>query len=230
MPTATGTRTSTTCTRGIYSANFGRFFFARPDRRRCPSAPVVESILLCTQQSAGISDPARRRLRAQTDPDVCTPPPPPKTEQAQPKPAVDVFMFASITGKTSQPEVRGAVEGVSIGRLQQSKWRLFSGDRCSRRGSNENYVAGFEGVETTSDSRAPVGIKIRELSLGVEVPFLAGAGGGFGDYTTKAEHGFFVFGSAAAIGQHGAVGVGASTEALWRFFATPPPQLPMCCS
>jgi hypothetical protein len=79
-------------------------------------------------------------------------------------------------------------------------------------GSHENYIGVFKGVETTTESPRPQMISLQEVGVGIELPFVTGAGAGAGKYETQHDSGGFVFGSGGALGQYGAVGVGSSVS------------------
>jgi hypothetical protein len=78
-------------------------------------------------------------------------------------------------------------------------------------GGQQNYVAGFVGTETTTACGTPKKITLKEVSLGPEIPFLAGLGIGFGRYSTADERGFFFFVGGGTIGDRGSLGFGFST-------------------
>jgi RHS repeat-associated protein len=124
-----------------------------------------------------------------------------------------LFGFGSVTGETPGP-VRGAVEGIALGGYDSnSGW--YAGDIGAAGvevGGQQNYGAYFVGAESTTACRKPRKIKLKEISLGPEVPFLAGLGIGGGRYSTDEESGFFFFVSGGAIGEHGALGFGFPTS------------------
>ena len=79
-------------------------------------------------------------------------------------------------------------------------------------GGTETYGARFRGVERTISTRcgisAPQSIDIREISVGPEIPFVAGEGGGGGYFTTNDGTGIFLFLNVSLFGQHLAFGGG----------------------
>ena len=77
-------------------------------------------------------------------------------------------------------------------------------------GTHENYGAWFEGSEVTTIDPCPQRVRIREFSVGVEIPYFAGLGFGIGKYNSTTDSGWFFFISGGAVGQHGAVGGGFS--------------------
>jgi hypothetical protein len=76
-------------------------------------------------------------------------------------------------------------------------------------GGRETYVARFRGVERTISTRCGISasqsIDIREISVGPEIPFVAGEGGGGGYFTTNDGTGIFLF---VNVSQHLAFGGG----------------------
>lgn len=123
---------------------------------------------------------------------------------------VDVFVFGALTVGPPGP-VRPELEAIALGGYNTSSG-FFAGDIFAAGmavGGHDNYGAYFTGVETTTDHPSPVGIKIIEGSIGVELPFLGGGGVGAGVYKTSiGERGFFFFVQGGVIGQYGSVGVG----------------------
>lgn len=125
----------------------------------------------------------------------------------------DFFVFGSYTATFDTP-VRPAVETVGLFGYN-SQEGFYAGDILAgglEIGSHDNYVGAFRGKETTTTSPTPETIDLQEAALGVEIPYLAGVGGGAGSYQTKHDYGSFVFASGGAIGQEGALGVGFSLK------------------
>jgi RHS repeat-associated protein len=138
----------------------------------------------------------------------------PRAEQSPP---VDVFLFGSLTATTNGPaKVAGEVVGL-VG--YNSDEGLYAGDIVAggfEYGGHQNYVGVLAGAETTTVNPAHEDIDLKEVGVGVEIPFVAGVGGGVGKYETKNDYGLFVFGSGGAMGEHGAVGFGFSVKPIFK--------------
>lgn len=78
-------------------------------------------------------------------------------------------------------------------------------------GGEQNYYARYLGEEWTLSCHGARReyIDMRELSLGIELPFLGGYGGGGGSYQEDDELGYFLFLSGGVLGEHASVGIGA---------------------
>ena len=130
----------------------------------------------------------------------------------------DLFGFGSLTADTPGP-VRAALEGVALGGYSTDEG-FYTGDIVAggaEIGGQQNYVAGLVGFETTKSWTCPnqkpkvQSIRLGELSIGPEIPFLLGLGLGVGRYKTDTDHGLFFFFGGGTIGDHGALGFGFST-------------------
>lgn len=126
---------------------------------------------------------------------------------------LDVFGFGSLTDGSLGP-VRGELEAVAlIG--YDSNTGGYLGDILAggvEIGSHENYFGAFLGTESTTACPSPKKITLKEISIGAEIPFLAGFGIGGGRYNTADDGGFFFFLSGGVIGQYGSLGFGFSTR------------------
>ena len=127
---------------------------------------------------------------------------------------LNVFAFAS--AESSFPgtsPVRGGADNVALVGLSSKDGPYVGsvGALGMEFGGAENYYAHYLGAEWTLDCHGAHQeyIRMRELSLGIEEPFLAGYGGGGGDYQTDDESGGFLFLGGGALGEHVSVGVGA---------------------
>jgi RHS repeat-associated protein len=131
------------------------------------------------------------------------------------QPDLDIFFFGSFTGTTDTPFVSGAVEALPLVGYNSNKGFYGGGIVLTgvEFGFQENKAAFFTGEEKTTGSPA-TGINIQELSGGVEIPSVAGAGVGAGRYSTDAQKGGFAFFSFELAGQELSVGAGASKDLL----------------
>jgi RHS repeat-associated protein len=199
-----------------YNPQWGRFLSADPGKDWNPKQPQRWNMYAYAGSNPmGLTDPTGRKVACANEPSRCTATDafPQRAAEHQETPAGDGFIFGSITGTTDTP-VRGAAEAIRLVGYNTASG-LYAGAIGAiggEIGSHENYIGAFQGLEVTTESSSPERIEIRELSLGLEIPFLAGVGGWFGDYKTNDEHGGVVFASGGAIGQHGALGGGMSSD------------------
>lgn len=122
---------------------------------------------------------------------------------------IDVFGLGSVTVGTPGP-VR--VEGEEVGLVN---WNSASGVSFGRitaaglaTGGNNNYIGGFTGVETMSNS-SETSIATGQGSGGLEIPLLGGVGVGAGFYATgNGGIGVFVFAQGGVLGNYLSLGVG----------------------
>jgi hypothetical protein len=110
--------------------------------------------------------------------------------------------------------VRGADEVVGLGGYDTNLGFYVGGIAAAgiEAGGTETYGARFYGKERTISTRCGVSesqtIDIREISVGPEIPFVVGEGGGGGYFDTPTETGIFVFWNFSFLGQHVSFGGG----------------------
>ena len=130
-----------------------------------------------------------------------------------PMPPPTGFLFGSYTEASVGP-IRGAVEGIAlVGHDNNGSYAGVIGAAGGELGGEQNYYGDFVGTEITTSCRKFRKITLKEISLGPEIPFLAGLGLGGGRYSTAEESGwFFFFSGGAAVMGHAALGFGFPTS------------------
>jgi RHS repeat-associated protein len=139
---------------------------------------------------------------------------------------LDAFFFQ--TGEAAGPAgspVRGGAEGGPVEGIstQEGPYVGALGALGAEYGGQQNYYANFKGVEWTHGCHGShqESIEMKEISVGAEIPFLMGYGGGIGSYTSGDESGNFLFLSGGGLGDHAAVGVGLGAGSPSQNYITP---------
>jgi len=121
------------------------------------------------------------------------------------------FVWGSAGGEAGTG-VRVGAEGIGLGGYDTKSgfYAGVIGAAGMEVGGESNYVGGFGGLEKTTAGPAEK-IALGEVGLGVEIPFLAGAGLVLGGYRTgSGEWGLFGGGREGIFGAHKAGGLGVS--------------------
>jgi len=188
-----------------YDPNLGRFLSVDPIRGNADRPQSWNRFVYVHNTPITESDPTGRCGEA---PEYIGPPKRCPQDVAK---DFSVFGFASATSTLDMP-IRPAGEAVGLAGVSSNTGRFLGTILAvgAEVGSEENYVGWFHGSEKTTGNGKAEAIDLKEVGLGAEVPFMAGAGVGFGKYTTKSDSGFFAFVAGGALGDHLAIGGGFS--------------------
>ncbi|MDC8011242.1 RHS repeat-associated core domain-containing protein [Tahibacter soli] len=127
----------------------------------------------------------------------------------------DVFVFGGLVGEPPIPSpVKPVGEVIGVAGVSSEDGGYVGAIAAGglHVGGHSNYVAHLEGYEVLSGGGAPERISLTEVGVGVEVPFVAGAGFSLGRYATHHNSGGFLSVNGGVLGERAALGVGGSVN------------------